>query len=130
MSWRINVDASLWNLYCFTGTWGYTFKPPARKMTKTSHDVNEKGYLLCAIYLFLVATAFFMDFEDFLNYYSGNDLSFFSLLIKLFGHLNRSILIFFLSLSYNFHEYQKCGGILCYFVWGKRDIRIFIGWRI
>ena len=68
-------------------------------MTKTSHDVNEKGYLLCAIYLFLVATAFFMDFEDFLNYYSGNDLSFFSLLIKLFGHLNRSILIFFLILS-------------------------------
>ena len=84
---------------------------------------------MCDLLIFS-SHSFLYGFENFLNYYSGNDLSFFSLLIKLFGHLNRSILIFFLSLSYNFHEYQKCGGILCYFVWGKRDIRIFIGWRI
>ena len=60
---RINVNASLWNLHCFMGTWGYNFKPPTRKMTKRSQDVNQKGYLSCAICLFLVAAAFLMSSE-------------------------------------------------------------------
>ena len=34
-----------------------------RKMTKRSHDWNEKGYLSCAICLFLVAAAFLMSSE-------------------------------------------------------------------
>ena len=32
-------------------------------MTKRSHDVNEKKYLSCAIFLFLVAAAFLMSSE-------------------------------------------------------------------
>ena len=32
-------------------------------MTKRSHDVNEKRYLLCAICLFLVAAGFLMSSE-------------------------------------------------------------------
>ena len=32
-------------------------------MTKKSHDVNEKRYLSCAIRLFLIAAAFFMNSE-------------------------------------------------------------------
>ena len=77
---------------CFKGTWRYIFTPPIRKMTKRSHDVNEKGYLSCAIDLFLVASAFLMSSIIKLNYFWGKDLSFFLLLIKLFGHFNLSIL--------------------------------------
>ena len=92
MSSRINVDASLWNLYCFTRTWGYTFKLPTKKLTKRSHDGSKKGYLSCAICLFLVAAGnFSYKFENLLNYFWGNDLSFFSLLMKLFEHFNLSI---------------------------------------
>ena len=32
-------------------------------MTKRSHDVNEKGYLSCAMCLFLVAATFLMSSE-------------------------------------------------------------------
>ena len=91
MSPRINVDASLWNLYCFTETWGYTFKPPTRKMTKRSHDVNEKGYLSCAICLFVVAAAFLISLEIY-EIILRKWFRFFSLLIKLFQHFNLSIL--------------------------------------
>ena len=34
--------------------------------------------------------SFSYEFENLLNYFWGNDLSFFSLLIKLFGHFNRT----------------------------------------
>ena len=47
----------------FHGNLGYTFKPTTTKMTKRSHDVNEKRYLSCAICLFLVAAAFLMSSE-------------------------------------------------------------------
>ena len=53
----------LYNLYCFAGTWGHTLKPTTRKMTKRSHDMNEKGYLSCTICLFLLAAAFLMSSE-------------------------------------------------------------------
>ena len=92
MGSRSHLDASLWNLYCFMEIWGYTFNPPIRKMTKRSHDVNEKGYLSSAICLFLVVTAFLFEFENLLNYLWRKDLSFFSLLIKLSGLFNLSIL--------------------------------------
>ena len=36
--------------------------------------------------------SFSYEFENLFNYFWGNDLSFFSLLIKLFGHFNLSIL--------------------------------------
>ena len=75
MGSRINLDASLWNLYCFTEAWGYTFKPPTRKMTKRA-----------------TTRSFPYEFGNLLNYFWGKDLSFFSLLIKLFGHFNLSIL--------------------------------------
>ena len=45
------------------GTWGYTFKPQTREMTKRSHDKNEKLYIWCAFCLFLVTTALLMSFE-------------------------------------------------------------------
>ena len=87
MGSRINLDASLWYLYCFAETWGYIFKPPTRKMTNRSNDVNEKGDLLI-----FSSHSFSHEFENLLNYFWGKDLSFFSLLIKLFGHFNLSVL--------------------------------------
>ena len=59
-----------------------------KKMTKRSHGMNGKGYLSCAICLFLVATAFLISLEIYWIIFKGNDLGFFSLLIKLFEHSN------------------------------------------
>ena len=56
------------------------------------NDVNGKGYLSCAICLFLVVFLVTYEFGYLLNYFLGNDLNFCSLLIKLFGHFNLSVL--------------------------------------
>ena len=130
MSSRIKLDASLWNLYCFTRTWGYTFKLPTKKLTKRSHDGSKKGYLSCAICLFLVAAgSFSYKFENLLNHFWGNDLIFFSLLMKLFEHFNLSISRISSHFKWEFSWVPKMW-CLCCFMCGKWDIRIFIGWRI
>ena len=84
---------------------------------------------MCDLLIFS-SSSFSYEFGNILNYFWGNDLSFFSLLIKLFGHFNLSILKISTHFKWVFREYQKCGGIPCYFVWDKWDIRILIGWRI
>ena len=71
-------------------------------MTKRSHDVNEKGYLSCAICLFLIVAAFLFEFGNLLNYLWRKDLSFFSLLIKLSGLFNLSILRIFSPSKWEF----------------------------
>ena len=126
MGSRINLDASLWYLYCFAETWGYIFKPPTRKMTKRSNDVNEKGDLLI-----FSSHSFSHEFENLLNYFWGKDLSFFSLLIKPFGHFNLSVLRSSSHFKWElFCECRKRGGIFCCFAWGKWDIKTFIWWKI
>ena len=92
MSSNVNVDVSLWNLYCFSETWGYTFKPPTRKMTIKSHGVSEKSISFICDLLIFNSRSFSYEFGNLLNYFWRNDLSFFPLPIKLFGHLNLSIL--------------------------------------
>ena len=84
---------------------------------------------ICDLLIFS-SRSFSYEFGNLLNYFWGNDLSFFSLLITLIGHFNLSILIISSHCKWVFNECQKCGGILCCSVWGKWDIRIFIRWRI
>ena len=114
MGSRINLDASLWYLYCFAETWGYIFKPPTRKMTKRSNDVNEKGDLLI-----FSSHSFSHEFENLLNYFWGKDLSFFSLLIKLFGHFNLSVLRVLLTLSESFLRMPKTWWYFLLFCMGQ-----------
>ena len=114
MGSRINPDASLWNLYCFTETLGYTFKPPTRKMTTRSHDLNEKRYFSCATCLFLVAAAFFYDFRNLLIYIWGNYLSSVSSLIKLFGHFNLSCLR--ISSHFKWEFFVNAKNVVVFFV--------------
>ena len=83
-------------------------------MTKRSHDVNEKRYFSCAIGLFLVAAAFLMSSIIQLNYIWGKDLSFFLLLIKLFGHFNLSILRIFSHFKWEFFVNAK--NVVVFFV--------------
>ena len=90
MGSRINSEVSLWNLYCFTETWGYTFKPPTRKMTERGHDVNEISFM-CDLLIFS-SRRFSYEFGNLSNCFWGHDLSLFALLRKLFGHFNLSIL--------------------------------------
>ena len=88
MGSRINLDASLWNLYCFTETWGYTFKPPTRKMTEKSWCEWKGISFMCDLPIFS-SRSFSYEFGNLLNYFWGKYLSFFSLL---FGHFDLSIL--------------------------------------
>ena len=88
MDSRINLDASLWNLYCFTETWGYTFKPPTRKMTEKPWCEWKGISFMCDLLIFS-SRSFSYEFGNLLNYFWGKYLSFFSLL---FGHFNLSIL--------------------------------------
>ena len=96
---RINVDASLWNVYCFTGTWGYTFKPTTRKMTKRVFFMRDL--------LVFSSRSFSYEFGNLLYYFCKNDLSFFPLLIKLFEHFNLSILRISSHLSKSFSWIPK-----------------------
>ena len=95
MSSRINVDASLWNLFCFPGTWGYTFKTTNKKNDKKKPWCEWKRISFMCDLLIFSSRSFSYEFGNLLSYFRGNDLSFFSLLIKLFGHFNLSILRFF-----------------------------------
>ena len=110
MSSRINLDASLWNLYCLTETWDYAFKSPTRKMIKRSHD-EWKGNLSRAICLF---AAFLMSSIIKLNSICRKDLSFFSLLIKLFGHFNLSILR--ISSHFKWEFFVNAKNVVVFFV--------------
>ena len=87
MGSRINLDASLWNLYCFTETWGYTFKPPTRKMTEKPWCEWKGISFMCDLLIFS-NRSFSYEFGNLLNFFWGKDLGFFSLLIKLFEHFN------------------------------------------
>ena len=119
MGSRINLDASLWYLYCFAETWGYIFKPPTRKMTKRSNDVNEKGDLLI-----FSSHSFSHEFENLLNYFWGKDLSFFSLLIKLFGHFNLSILR--ISSHFKWEFFVNAKNVVVFFValcWANETLK-------
>ena len=106
MGSRINSDASLSNLYCFTETWGYTFEPPTRKMTKRSHDVNEKRYLSWAIYLVLVAADFFLWVRKFIKLLLRKRFNFLFIANKTFW---RSINLSILRISSHFK--WEFGGI-------------------
>ena len=98
MSSRNNVDASLWNLYCFTGTWGYTFKPPTRKKDKKKKPWCEwkkeammwmKRNIFHAWSASFSSCSFSYKFGNSLNYFCANDLSF-TVQIKPSGHFNLS----------------------------------------
>ena len=78
-------------LYIVTETWGYTFKPPTRKMTKEAMVWIKKISFMCDLLSFS-SRSFSYEFGNLSNYFWGNDISLFSLLRKLFGHFNRSIL--------------------------------------
>ena len=108
MSSRVNVDTRLWNLYCFAGTWGYTFKPTIRKMLKR-----------------LINRSFSYEFQNLWNYFWGNDLSFFSLLIKLFGQFNLSILIVFSHFKWEFFVNTKNVVIFSVILGGENETSEF-----
>ena len=108
MSSRNNVDTSLWNLYCFAGTWGYTSKPTTRKMAKR-----------------LISRSFSYEFGNLLNYFWGNDLSFFSLLIKLLGQFNLSILRIFSHFKWQFFVNTKNVVIFSVILGGENETSEF-----
>ena len=71
-----------------------------RPYFKTNNKKNDKKKpwyewkrisFMCNLLIF-ISRSFSYEFGNLLNYFWGNDLSFFSLLIKLFGHFNLSIL--------------------------------------
>ena len=91
MGFKINLDASLWNLHSFTETWGHTFKPTTEKWQKEAMMWMKKISFMCD-WLIFSSHSFSYEFGNLLNYFWGNDLSFFSLLIKRFGYFNLSVL--------------------------------------
>ena len=78
---------------------------------------------------------FSCEFGNSLSYFWGNDFCFFLLLVRLFGNFNLSILKISSHFKWVFSKWQKCGGILCCFMWDKWDglpcliLNIFIIWN-
>ena len=88
MGSRINLDASLWNLYCFTETWGYTFNPTTRKVKKKKPWCEWKEISFTWDLLIFSNRSISYEFGNLLNFFWGKDLGFLSLLIKLFEYFN------------------------------------------
>ena len=68
---------------------------------------------MCDLLIFS-SRSFSYEFGNLLNYFWGNDLSFFSLLIKLFGHFNLSILR--ISSHFKWEFFVNAKNVVVFFV--------------
>ena len=92
MGSRINLDTSLWNCLLLHGNLRIFFETTSKKNDKSKPSCEWKGITSMCDLLIFSSRSFSFEFGNLLNYFWVKDLSFFSLLIKLFGHFNLSIL--------------------------------------
>ena len=118
--WRVSMKSILLH-----GNLSLYFSTTNKKNDKKKPWCKWRRISFMWDFLIFSNRSFSYEFGNLLNYFWGNDLSFFSMLIKLFGHFNLSILK-----RESFSWMPKMWWYSSLFCVGQMRHKIFIRWRI